>query len=160
MKTGTPKPNCEWSTQEPHQRSPSVTKNKLPRLLSYGSPWRQSPVLYPGVVLPKVSGENRSIAHTLQRRTVRFWFCPMWCASLHKFNLPTKESVSRVAQSVKSRAPAVGDLEDLEGSSGQKVGMRPSILWENWQNRTSDKIFSGESFMNPISHIFSYLEKH
>jgi len=79
---------------------------------------------------------------------------------LHKFNLPTKESVSRVAQSVKSRAPAVGDLEDLEGSSGQKVGMRLSILWENWQNRTSDKIFSGESFMNPISHIFSYLEKH
>ena len=49
-----------------------------------------------------------------------------------------------------------------EKSSGQGSGMRHSVCFgKNGQNRSSDtQIFSGENSMNPISWIFSFLERH
>lgn len=156
MKTGTPKTNCERSTQEPHQRSPSVTKNKLPQLLSYRSPWCQSPVLYPGVLLPKVSGWSRSIAHTRCRDgRSDFGSVPIWCASLHKFNLLTKERVSRVAQRVKSRAPAVGDLEDtLKGVQGRSRNEAIYALGKLAERDSSQDTFRRKFYEPNFSHLF------
>lgn len=40
-----------------------------------------------------------------------------------------------------------------------EIGMRNSVLWENWQNRTKDnEMFSGENVINLISLIFPCLE--
>ena len=45
-----------------------------------------------------------------------------------------------------------------ERSSERRSGRRPSVLWENWQNRPSDsQIFSEEDLMSPNSYIFSSL---
>ena len=116
----------------------------------------------PGCPPPRgFRGEQKHRTHTLQRRTVRFWFCPYVMCELAQVQ-PANEGKCLTSGS-KGKVTSPGSRwpwRHPEGSSGQRVGMRPSMLWENWQNRTSDKIFSGESFMNPISHIFSYLEKH
>ena len=48
-----------------------------------------------------------------------------------------------------------------ERSSGWRAEMRYSVLWKNWQNRSSDSYgFSGADFMTPSLNISSYLEKH
>ena len=54
---------------------------------------------------------------------------------------------------------AAADLDMSWRSSGWRPGMRHSVLWENWQNRSSAR-YSQELIYEPDSCISSYLEKH
>jgi len=43
-----------------------------------------------------------------------------------------------------------------ERSSGWGSGVRPSVLWEKWQNRSSDRYFQEKTFWAPFLHLFMY----
>ena len=52
---------------------------------------------------------------------------------------------------IKSWAAVAADLQHPERSSGWKSGLRHSVLWENWKNRSSDsQIFFRIRFLSPI----------
>jgi len=36
----------------------------------------------------------------------------------------------------------------------KKKEIRHPVLWKNWQNRSSDRLFSGDNFMSPILASF------